>query len=85
MHDTALAQYANMTNMFPTGWAHYLYGGLLIGAGVSALKPGSEADDQDLLDRRSAHAERAMDNVRKKFGNAAVMRGIAYDGPPKAE
>jgi len=57
----------------------------LIGAGVSALKPGAEADDQDLLDRRSAHAERAMDNVRKKFGNAAVMRGIAYDGPAKAE
>ncbi|MGD9839066.1 MAG: DNA polymerase IV [Afipia sp.] len=55
----------------------------LIGAGVSALKPGLEADDQDLLDRRSAHAERAMDNVRKKFGNAAVMRGIAYDGPEK--
>lgn len=57
----------------------------LIGAGVSALKPGAEADDQDLLDRRSAHAERAMDDVRKKFGNAAVMRGIAYDGPAKAE
>ncbi len=37
MHDTALAQYANMTNMFPTGWAHYLYGGLLIGAGVSLM------------------------------------------------
>jgi DNA polymerase-4 len=57
----------------------------LIGAGVSALKPGAEADDQDLLDRRSAHAERAMDDVRKKFGNAAVIRGIAYDGPAKAE
>lgn len=57
----------------------------LIGAGVSALKPGAEADDQDLLDRRSAHAERAMDNVRKKFGNAAVMRGIAYEGPAKPE
>nr|WP_041711691.1 DNA polymerase IV [Afipia broomeae] len=57
----------------------------LIGAGVSALKPGAEADGQDLLDRRSAHAERAMDNVRKKFGNAAVIRGIAYDGPAKAE
>ena len=57
----------------------------LIGAGVSALKPGKEADDQDLLDRRSAHAERAMDDVRKKFGNAAVMRGIAFDGPAKAE
>jgi len=57
----------------------------LIGAGVSALKPGAEADDQDLLDRRSAHAERAMDDVRKKFGNAAVMRGISYEGPPKTE
>jgi DNA polymerase-4 len=57
----------------------------LIGAGVSALRPGDEADDQDLLDRRSAHAERAMDNVRKKFGNASVMRGIAYDGPAKPE
>jgi DNA polymerase-4 len=34
---------------------------------------------------RSAHAERAMDDVRKKFGNAAVIRGIAYDGPAKAE
>lgn len=57
----------------------------LIGVGVSALRPGIEADDQDLLDRRSAHAERAMDDVRKKFGNAAVMRGIAYDGPAKAD
>ncbi len=57
----------------------------LIGAGVSALKPGAEADDQDLLDRRAAHAERAMDSVRKKFGAAAVMRGIAYEGPPKPE
>jgi DNA polymerase-4 len=57
----------------------------LIGTGVSALKPGAEADEQDLLDQRSAHAERAMDDVRKKFGNAAVMRGIAYDGPAKAE
>jgi DNA polymerase-4 len=57
----------------------------LIGAGVSALKPGAQADDSDLLDRRSAHAERAMDDVRKKFGNASLIRGIAYDGPPKAE
>lgn len=55
----------------------------LIGAGVSALRPGAEADDQDLLDRRSAHAERAMDDVRRKFGDAAVMRGIAYGGPAK--
>jgi DNA polymerase-4 len=58
----------------------------LIGAGVSALKPGSSAaDDADMLDRRSAHAERAMDDLRKKFGAAAVIRGIAYGGPPKQE
>jgi DNA polymerase-4 len=56
----------------------------LMGAGVSALKPGSQADDTDMLDRRSAHAERAMDDLRKKFGSAAVMRGIAYEGPEKA-
>jgi DNA polymerase-4 len=37
-----------------------------------------------MLDRRSADAERAIDNLRKKFGSAAVIRGIAYDGPEKA-
>ena len=57
----------------------------LIGAGVSALKPETEAANEDLLDRRAADAERAMDDVRKKFGNAAVIRGIAYQGPPKTE
>jgi DNA polymerase-4 len=56
----------------------------LMGTGVSALRPGSVADDTDMLDRRSAHAERAMDDLRKKFGSAAVIRGIAYDGPEKA-
>src|SRR5258706_107918 len=57
----------------------------LMGAGVSALRPGSQADDTDMLDRRSAHAERAIDDLRRKFGNAAVIRGIAYDGPEKGE
>ena len=57
----------------------------LMGTGVSALRPGSQADDTDMLDRRSAHAERAIDDLRKKFGNAAVIRGIAYEGPEKAE
>lgn len=58
----------------------------LMGAGVSALRTGSAADDGfDMLDRRSAHAERAIDALRKKFGQAAVIRGIAYDGPEKAE
>jgi DNA polymerase-4 len=56
----------------------------LMGTGVSALRSGSQHDDTDMLDRRSAHAERAMDDLRKKFGDAAVIRGIAYDGPEKA-
>ena len=57
----------------------------LMGAGVSALRPGSQAHDTDMLDRRSADAERAIDGLRKKFGNAAVIRGIAYEGPEKTE
>jgi DNA polymerase IV len=55
----------------------------LIGTGVSALRPGAEAGDDNMLDRRSAHAERAMDALKKKFGSAAVIKGIAYDGPEK--
>jgi DNA polymerase-4 len=57
----------------------------LMGAGVSALRPGSQAHDTDMLDRRSADAERAIDGLRKKFGDAAVIRGIAYQGPKKSE
>jgi len=56
----------------------------LMGTGVSALRKGSATDDNDMLDRRAAHAERAMDDLRKKFGQAAVIRGIAYRGPEKA-
>ena len=57
----------------------------LMGTGVSALRPGSQADDTDMLDRRAVHAERAIDGLRKKFGQSAVIRGIAYDGPEKIE
>jgi DNA polymerase-4 len=57
----------------------------LMGTGVSALRPGSQAHDTDMLDRRSADAERAIDGLRKKFGQAAVIRGIAYEGPEKTE
>jgi DNA polymerase-4 len=56
-----------------------------MGTGVSALRSGSEAHDTDMLDRRSADAERAIDGLRKKFGSTAVIRGIAYEGPEKAE
>jgi DNA polymerase-4 len=57
----------------------------LMGTGVSALRSGSNAHDTDMLDRRSADAERAIDGLRKKFGAAAVIRGIAYEGPEKPE
>ncbi len=57
----------------------------LMGAGVSALRPGSQAHDTDMLDRRSADAERAIDDLRRKFGQAAVIRGIAYEGPEKRD
>ncbi len=57
----------------------------LMGTGVSALCKGSRASDTDMLDRRAADAERAMDDLRKKFGSDAVIRGIAYDGPEKAD
>jgi DNA polymerase-4 len=57
----------------------------LMGTGVSSLRVGSQADDTDMLDRRAADAERAIDDLRKKFGNAAVIRGIAYDGPEETE
>jgi DNA polymerase-4 len=56
----------------------------LMGTGVSALSPAAPDDSGDMLDRRSAHAERAMDALRKKFGDAAVIRGIAYDGPERS-
>ena len=57
----------------------------LMGVGVSALRSASLIQDSDMLDRRSADAERAIDDLRRKFGQAAVIRGIAYDGPQQAE
>lgn len=56
----------------------------LMGTGVSALSAAAPDESGDMLDRRSAHAERAMDALRKKFGSDAVIRGIAYEGPEKA-
>ncbi len=54
----------------------------LIGIGVSALAPASEADPAGLLDavgRRSAAAERALDRVRARFGQRAMVKGLAFD------
>jgi DNA polymerase-4 len=55
----------------------------LIGIGVSNLDEAGKADPFDLVDRqgtRSAKAEQAIDKVREKFGKAAVVKGLVFDG-----
>jgi DNA polymerase IV len=56
----------------------------LLGVGLSALAPAEEADPADLVDGRAAQAEHAIDNVRARFGDDAVVRGLAFDGPDEA-
>ena len=54
----------------------------LIGIGVSDLYPADIADPDDLIDEQStkrAHAERAMDSVREKFGKNAVKHGQLFN------
>jgi DNA polymerase-4 len=50
----------------------------LLGIGLSQICPATECDPPDLLDQsaaRRAAVERAIDNVRAKFGNGAVRKG----------
>ncbi|HZH84584.1 MAG TPA: DNA polymerase IV [Phototrophicaceae bacterium] len=51
----------------------------LIGIGVSNLEDAVGDDFADLLDRRAAEAEHAMDQLRSKFGRSAVVKGLALD------
>jgi DNA polymerase-4 len=51
----------------------------LIGIGVSNLEDSDGNDLADLLDRRSAQAEHAVDALRAKFGKAAVIKGLALE------
>ena len=54
----------------------------LIGIGLSGLAEAKGEDPVDLLEpqiARRAAAERAMDRVRTRFGNEAVIRGKLYD------
>jgi DNA polymerase-4 len=57
----------------------------LIGIGVSSLSPADEAGLGDLLDRRTAEAERAIDRLRQRFGEAAVVKGLAIAEPDDEE
>ncbi len=53
----------------------------LLGVGVSALASAAQADPADLVDGRAAQAEHAVDSVRARFGDDAVIRGLAFDRP----
>ena len=51
----------------------------LIGIGVSQLEDATGDDLSDLIDRRGAQAEHAVDKLRSKFGKDAVVKGISLD------
>ena len=51
----------------------------LIGIGVSHLVESSGEDLSDLLNRRGALAEHAVDKLREKFGKNAVVKGLAIE------
>jgi DNA polymerase-4 len=51
----------------------------LIGIGVSHLEDATGDDFADLIDRRAAEAEHAVDRLREKFGRDAVVKGLALD------
>jgi DNA polymerase-4 len=51
----------------------------LLGVGISAIVAAGDADPADLVDGRAAEAEHAVDRVRARFGEDAVVRGLAFD------
>jgi DNA polymerase-4 len=51
----------------------------LIGIGVTALADADGADRADLLDRRTAEAEQAIDRLRERFGDEAIVKGLALE------
>jgi DNA polymerase-4 len=53
----------------------------LLGVGVSSIVNADEADPADLVDGRAAKAELAVDQVRARFGDDAVVRGLAFERP----
>ncbi len=55
----------------------------LLGVGMSALTTADHADPADFVDGRAAEAEHAVDRVRARFGEDAVIRGLAFAPPEK--
>jgi DNA polymerase-4 len=55
----------------------------LLGVGLSALTTADHADPADFVDARAAEAEHAVDRVRARFGEDALVRGLAFEPPEK--
>lgn len=55
----------------------------LLGVGVSALADADQADPADFVDMRAAEAEHAVDRVRARFGDEALLRGLAFEASRK--
>ena len=55
----------------------------LLGVGLSALATADQADPTDFVDGRAVEAEHAVDRVRARFGDDAVIRGLAFERPEK--
>jgi DNA polymerase IV len=55
----------------------------LLGVGMSALTTADHADPADFVDGRAAKAEHAVDRVRARFGEDALVRGLAFEPPEK--
>ena len=51
----------------------------LLGVGLSALAPADQADPADLVDGRVAEAEHAVDRLRARFGDDAVIKGLVFE------
>jgi DNA polymerase IV len=55
----------------------------LLGVGVSALASADQADPADLVDGRAALAEHAVDEVRARFGDTVLVRGLGFESADK--
>ena len=51
----------------------------LLGVGVSAIDSAAAADPADLVDGRAALAEHAVDDLRARFGEAVLVRGLGFE------
>ena len=55
----------------------------LLGVGMSALDSAAAADPADLVDGRAALAEHAVDDLRARFGDAVLVRGLGFEPAEK--